>query len=386
MKTQNVLIRLFMPTFLALLMSPILALSESNPIVLESGFVRVEIFAEGFQGPTGLAFDDQGNLYVTNELVTLTEAGTTVSKVTPDGVVTTFANEFIGPSGIAFNSFDGSLYVSDDTDRVFKVNPSGVVDVFAMTPGNPNAIAFDSAWNLYVPVCGVAPNYEGLIYKVTPEGVTNIFITGGFWCPEAAVFDDEGNLYVSDWSGKVFIITPEGNVTVYATFPGSTEGGLAFDEDGNLYVSCLYVPPDLDLAIYKITPEGVVTPFVTGFDPLIGTWNLPRGIIFDEEGSLYITEYAQEDTGIVWRVVSVQGAISDLIKRVKNLNLLLGLENSLVRKLEAAKRSLEKGNNNAAIGQLDAFIKEVQAQRGKKIDRNDADGLIGEADEIKAAI
>lgn len=383
MKTQKVLIELVIITFFLMLMIPVRVLSESNPIVLESGFVRVGIFATGFEGPACLDFDDQGNLYVTNEGVPElgTYPGTTVSKVTPDGEVTTFATGFTGPSGLAFNSIEGNLYVSDNTNRVSKVTPDGHVEGFVTLPegqpGNPNAlafIAFDGAWNIYVAAHG------GAIYKVTHEGDIDIFvdsddIPGGFYGPQAVVFDDEGNLYTSDHSSRVFKITPEGDATVFAIFPGGTQGGLAFDDYGNLYVSS-----ESEHAIYKISPDGEVTPFVTGFDPL---YNFPRGLIFDNEGSLYITEFA---TGIVWRVVSVRQAILDLIAKVKSLNIPRGLDNSLVKKLEATKRSLDIGNDTAAIRLLDAFMNLVQVQRGKKIDEDDADDLIEEAEEIQAAI
>jgi len=59
-----------------------------------------------------------------------------------------------------------------------------------------------------------------------------------------------------------------------------------------------------------------------------------------------------------------------------------GIENSLVSKLENAIKSFEKGNYNAAIGQINAFINEVEAQRGKKIPSTQADELIDMAQAI----
>jgi len=45
-------------------------------------------------------------------------------------------------------------------------------------------------------------------------------------------------------------------------------------------------------------------------------------------------------------------------------------------------RSLEKGQQNAAINKLNAFINQVEAQRGKKITDEDADVLISAAQRI----
>lgn len=55
-----------------------------------------------------------------------------------------------------------------------------------------------------------------------------------------------------------------------------------------------------------------------------------------------------------------------LVKKVVALDLPAGIENSLVSKLVNAIDSLEKGQDNAAINKLEAFINQVEAQRGKK--------------------
>jgi hypothetical protein len=44
-----------------------------------------------------------------------------------------------------------------------------------------------------------------------------------------------------------------------------------------------------------------------------------------------------------------------------------GIVNSLDAKLESAAKSIEKGNNKAAINKLEAFINEVNAQQAKHI-------------------
>jgi len=49
-------------------------------------------------------------------------------------------------------------------------------------------------------------------------------------------------------------------------------------------------------------------------------------------------------------------------------------------------KSLNKGRENAAIGQLEAFINQVEAQRGKKISIEAADLLIGYAENLISQI
>ncbi|MCK5560220.1 MAG: hypothetical protein KAJ51_06485, partial [Thermoplasmata archaeon] len=60
--------------------------------------------------------------------------------------------------------------------------------------------------------------------------------------------------------------------------------------------------------------------------------------------------------------------------------------NSLISKLENAQKSLDKGQDNAAVNQLNAFINEVEAQRGKKLTDAQADELIAAAQSIMGNI
>jgi hypothetical protein len=71
-----------------------------------------------------------------------------------------------------------------------------------------------------------------------------------------------------------------------------------------------------------------------------------------------------------------------LIETIKTWNLPKGTENSLTSKLQNAIQSLEKGQQNAAINKLNAFINEVQAQRNKKLTNEQANMLIAEAQRI----
>ena len=72
-------------------------------------------------------------------------------------------------------------------------------------------------------------------------------------------------------------------------------------------------------------------------------------------------------------------ATQDLISYVEYFNLPGGLENSLVLKLYIGIKSLDKGRENAAINKLNAFINQVEDQRGKKITDEEADQLIAMA-------
>ncbi len=65
-----------------------------------------------------------------------------------------------------------------------------------------------------------------------------------------------------------------------------------------------------------------------------------------------------------------------------DLDLHHGTENSLVKKLEGGKSKLEDGKPNTAIKKIDAFINQVEAQSGKKIEAGDANDCIDKAQKI----
>jgi len=79
---------------------------------------------------------------------------------------------------------------------------------------------------------------------------------------------------------------------------------------------------------------------------------------------------------------SPQASIQSLVDTIKAWNLPKGTENSLTSKLANAIQSLEKGQQNAAINKLNAFVNEVRAQSGKKLTSVQANLLTSEAQRI----
>ncbi|HVB95081.1 MAG TPA: hypothetical protein VND41_00580 [Nitrososphaerales archaeon] len=77
---------------------------------------------------------------------------------------------------------------------------------------------------------------------------------------------------------------------------------------------------------------------------------------------------------------------SSLISLVNSMNLPSGTTTSLVSKLSAALSSINSGNDNAAVNQLNAFINEVNAQTGKAITQSQAQTLTYDAQAIITAL
>ncbi|HAB58649.1 MAG TPA: hypothetical protein DCE75_11425 [Acidimicrobiaceae bacterium] len=308
----------------------------TSPVATVTSFATTALFAN----PSGVAFDGDGDLYVA-------DAGNrAIRKVTPAGEVTTFAGSigssgsddgtgtdarFSYPVGVAFDG-DGNLYVTERfNDTIRKVTPAGVVTTFAGSAGNsgtddgtgtdarfngPTGVAVDGDGNLYVTDLN-----NHTIRKVTPAGVVTTFAgsaglygsddgTGTdarFTNPQGVVFDGDGILYVFD-NGNHTIrkVTPAGVVTTFAGSGsnGSEDGtgtaasfnylrGGAFDGDGNLFVADAG-----NRTIRKVTPAGVVTTFagsagsagsINGIGPA-ARFSYPVGVAFDGDGNLYVAD------------------------------------------------------------------------------------------------
>jgi len=101
------------------------------------------------------------------------------------------------------------------------------------------------------------------------------------------------------------------------------------------------------------------------------------------------TTYVDDNTSefsIPVTALSPTQSTEELSNAVDNIGLNNGTENSLTSSLENASDAIERGDNDAAIGQLGAFINRVKAQRGKKISKEEADLLIAWAESVIAAL
>lgn len=111
------------------------------------GFTNGASNVAQFQYPTGVAVDSGGNVYVGDTY------NNVVRKVSPLGVVSTFATGFNLPGGVVVDS-SGNVFVGDvGNARVCKITPAGVVSTVATgfgSPYGPYGVSFDSDGVLYV--------------------------------------------------------------------------------------------------------------------------------------------------------------------------------------------------------------------------------------------
>ena len=254
-----------------------------------------------FNNPVGVALDPQGNLFVADA------NNNTIRKVAPDGRVSTVAGTpgtkgsadgtaanatFDGPSGVAVDA-RGALYVTDyNTHIIRKISPEGGVSTLAgmagtsgHADGQGTAASFSAPFGIAVDGTGTifVGDSNNTIREITPSGrVTTLAGTAGahgsldgigqaarFDGPGQLSVDAAGNLVLADTNNcTIRLINPgSGTVTTLAGVAGqigSADGpcaratfnypsSVARDRAGNVYVG------DGNNTLRKITPSGAVS-------------------------------------------------------------------------------------------------------------------------------
>ena len=98
------------------------------------------------------------------------------------------------------------------------------------------------------------------------------------------------------------------------------------------------------------------------------------------------TAYAATGTATVDVAIDPVTSVAELIIATTSFELPKRTKQSLLAKLDAAKNAFTRGRTTAALHQLNAFIHEVQAQRGHKLTAQQADQLLGGAQLILGCV
>jgi hypothetical protein len=311
---------------------------------------EVTVFAKGLNNPRGLRFGPNGYLYVaeggiggSNSTIGLCDqvpfpvgpykgspTGGRISIINHFGVRTTVTdqlpssqnNELVGGDivGVGAIAFVGNTMYALITgagcshgvptmpNGIVKVHPNGsftmIADLSAWLKThpvkNPEEDDFEPDGDLYsmINVRGnlyVIEANHGDMIKVTTAGnisrVVDISATQGHIVPTSIAF--RGNFFVGnlntfpivEGSSKILKITPNGELSDWAT-GFTTILGLSFDEEGRLYVlentTGNPFPTPGTGRIIRVSRSGVKKIIASGL-------NLPTGITFGPDGNLYVS-------------------------------------------------------------------------------------------------
>jgi hypothetical protein len=302
--------------------------------------------AASLNGPTGIAFDKAGNLYIAER------NNHDVRKVTPSGIITTVVgngNAVYGgdggaaiyasinsPTGLAFDK-DGNLYIADKGNcRVRKVDVNGIITTIAGNGidslkrdgvmatssgiGYPENIAVDEVGNLFIANYGsdyYNNNANPSIRKVDINGKISTILNNGSsnGSNNPITIDTAGNLYyvystsiykrktngetiiLAGSSSQYYSNTNDGISSLSMNLYYSFIRGLSIDKLGNIYFT-----ENNYQTIRKVGTNGVINYVVgrSGYSywgnnsdgnyALNVSLNNPYATAFDAAGNLYISE------------------------------------------------------------------------------------------------
>ena len=266
--------------------------------------------------PYGIAFDNIGNMYIsdynhrirkvdTSGIIT-TIAGIGVAGYTGDNNLATNA-EIIGPYGIVVDAI-GNIYFADyNANVVRKIDTSGIITTFAgegtgssigdngpadsAKLNGPTGLAIDNN-NIYI-----ADTYHSRVRKV--NAVTSIITTvagngtAGFsgdnglatlaelYGPNGVCFDSSGNMYIADFNNnRIRYVTSALNIMqIYNSieslniYPNPSQGFFTVNVTSN-------IDEQIQLTITNITGQKIKEITVFTNTPSIITLNEPNGIYF----------------------------------------------------------------------------------------------------------
>lgn len=195
------------------------------------------------------------------------------------------------PEGVAWGP-DGRVYAGGEAGQVFRLDLDGdAAEEYANTGGNMLGVALDADSNAYVCDMGLQQ-----VVRVSPDGTWNTYSKGlperPMRLPNYPVFDDAGTMYVTDsgdWGdrdGLVWRVSPDGRTDVWdETAAGFPNGACLSADGGALYVVESSPPLVSRIEIADKGSAGARSVVVE----LPRT--VPDGIALDVEGNLYVSCY-----------------------------------------------------------------------------------------------
>jgi sugar lactone lactonase YvrE len=193
----------------------------------------------GLHPVTSPAVSRSGMIYATISGPRGKQTPVSIVRISPDGRGTPFVTGILNSTGLAFNP-EGDLFVTSRAEgNVYRIDPSGESTVYAEGMGVATGAAFDAEGNLFV------GDRSGTIFKIDPQRKIFVYATLE---PSVAAYhlavNAEGTLFVTapalNSNDAVWAIDTHGQASVWYRGLGRPQG-LALSKEGDVYVTaCLH--------------------------------------------------------------------------------------------------------------------------------------------------
>ena len=231
-----------------------------------------------------------------------------------------------GPTGMAVDP-QGNLWVTDSGNGRFVIfSPDGVALETWGTPGSGDGefnftcgvtrfggVAFDALGNIYVAegnkrIQKFAPDRTFLTSWSNAGSAGNQMLDAGrrdqdvadepFVCPVALAVDDQGHVFVSDqFANTIDVFSPDGRSLVAIPVEFMLPEAVALDSGGDIWVA------DTSSRILQFAAAGRLLSKWDTVGEGAGELNTPMGIAVDDHGRVFVTDW-----GAQVQVFSLDGA------------------------------------------------------------------------------
>lgn len=196
------------------------------------------------------------------------------------------------PEAVAWGP-DGKIYAGGEAGQLYRMglNDSICEEIAKVEGGFLLGLAHDADGNTYA--CN---DRNTCVNRITPQGAVSVYCNGTadqqMRVPNYPVFDDAGNLYVSDsgeWgkqNGWIWKIAPSGKAEIWDRHANGFTNGMCLSADGKALYVVESSPPLISKVEIKADGSAGKREVVAELPRTV-----PDGVAFDENGDLYISLY-----------------------------------------------------------------------------------------------